>query len=77
MTQNEFLSKFAEQFEETDPSTILIDTNFRDIDEWNSMMALVIIAMVDEEYNVSLNGDNIRAAKTVNDLYEVVSSKMP
>ena len=75
MTQEQFLEKFASQFEETDASTIKIDTKFREIEEWSSMMALVIIAMVDEELGVRLTGDDIRNSHTVNDLYKVVSSK--
>ena len=75
MTQQEFLAKFAAQFEETDPSTITIDTKFREIDEWSSMMVLVIIAMVDEEMGITLTGDDVKNANTVNDLYKIVSAK--
>ena len=75
MTQQEFLEKFAAQFEETDPATINIDTPFRNIDEWSSMMVLMIIAMVDEEMGVTLTGDEIKSANTVRDIYEVVVSK--
>ena len=75
MTPQEFISKFAAQFEETDPSTITMDTSFRTIDEWSSLMALVIIAMVDEEMGVKLTGEEIKNAQTVNDLYQVVSAK--
>lgn len=75
MTQQDFLGKFAAQFEETDPSTITMDTKFRDIEEWSSMMALMIIAMADEEMGVKLTGDDIRNSNTVNDLYNIVSSK--
>jgi acyl carrier protein len=75
MTPQEFLSKFAAQFEETDPSTIAMDTKFRAIDEWSSLMALVIIAMVDEEMGVKLTGDEIKNSQTVNDLYTIVSGK--
>lgn len=75
MTQEQFLVKFAEQFEETNPATISLSTKFRDIEEWSSMMALVIIAMVDEEYNVKLTGDDIRGSQTVEELYKAVASK--
>ena len=75
MTQQEFLVKFALQFEETDPSTITLDTKFREINEWSSMMVLMIIAMVDEEMGVTLTGDEIKNADTVHEIYEIVSSK--
>jgi len=75
MTQGEFLEMFASQFEETDPSTIQLDSNFRELEEWSSMMALIIIAMVDEEYGVTLTGDDIRSSTTAEDIYKIVSAK--
>ncbi len=75
MTQNDFLEKFSAQFEETDPSTISLEAKFRELDEWSSMMALIVIAMVDEEYDITLTGDDIRAANTVKDIYDTIVSK--
>lgn len=76
MTKEEFLRDFAAQFDETDPNLIQLETKFRSIEEWSSMIALVIIAMVDEKYGVVLSGDEIRASETVEDIYNVVSSKV-
>ena len=75
MDLNQFIEKFAEQFEDTDPFDIKADTLFHDLDEWSSLTALSIIAMVDEEYDVTLKGDDIKNAKTVEDLYNTVKSK--
>ena len=47
---NEFIQNFANQFDETDASEFQATTEFRQLDEWSSLMALSIIAMVDEEY---------------------------
>ena len=70
-----FIEKFAEQFEETDVTEFSADKNFREIDEWDSLLSLSIIAMVDEEYDVKLTGDDIRNSKTLSDLFEIVKSK--
>ena len=75
MELSKFLENFAEQFDETDPSEITANTNFRDLDEWSSLMALSIMAMVDEEYDVQLKGNDIREAHTVEDLFNTVKSK--
>lgn len=72
----EFVSLFAEQFDETDASEIKADTNFRDLDEWSSLIGLSIIAMVDDEFDVTLRGDDMRKANTPAELYEIVKSKM-
>ena len=72
----EFVAKFAEQFEETDASEIQASTDFKDLDEWSSLISLSIIAMVDEEYDVSLKGNDILAANTVEDLFNIVRSRV-
>ena len=76
MELRDFVANFAEQFEETDASTIQAETVFKDLDEWSSLIALSVIAMVDEEYDVSLKGDDVRNAITVEDLFHVVQSQI-
>lgn len=73
--QAEFLKNFEEQFDEVEPNSLTMETEFRDIEEWSSLNALLIVAMADTEYGVTLTGDDILKAKTINDLYEVVQSK--
>ena len=73
MTKEDFLIGFQEQFEDTDPSLIAFETNYKDLDEWSSMMALVVIAFVDENYSVSLSGDDFKNSSTIEDLYKLVS----
>ena len=75
MSIQDFLKNFASQFDETDASLFTPSTVFKDLDEWNSLMALSIIAMADEEYSVKLKGDDIRNAITIEDLYNVVKSR--
>jgi acyl carrier protein len=71
-TLEEFVSLFAEQFDETDPNEITANTEFHDLDEWSSLIGLSVIAMVDEEFEVALKGDDMRSAITVEDLYNKV-----
>lgn len=75
MDKEQFLINFKEQFEETDVNLITLESKFRNFDEWSSMTALVVIAMVDQEYNVKLTGDDIRTSETVNDLFDKISVK--
>lgn len=70
-----FIEKFAEQFDDTDASEIKAETEFKELDEWSSLIALSVIAMVDEEYEVTLKGEDIRNSKTVEDLFNTVKTK--
>lgn len=71
----EFVALFAEQFDETDASEITATTVFHDLDEWSSLIGLSVIAMVDEEFDVALKGDDIKNAVTVEDVYNNVKAK--
>lgn len=76
MEIKEFIANFADQFDETDASVFTPETQFRELEEWSSLIALSVIAMVDEEYDVTLKGDDMRAARTIEDLFNIVKSKL-
>jgi acyl carrier protein len=76
MEIKEFIENFANQFDETEASEITATTAFHNLDEYSSLIALSIIAMVDEEYDVTLKGDDMSNAVTVEDLYNVVKSRL-
>lgn len=75
-TLEEFVALFAEQFDDTDASEFKAETNFRDLDEWSSIIGLGIIAMVDEEFEVALKADDMKKAVTIGDLYKIVKEKL-
>lgn len=54
MKLNEFIENFANQFDDTDVSEITAATEFKALDEWSSLVALSIIAMVDEDMTLPL-----------------------
>ena len=75
MEIKDFIENFAQQFDDTDASEIKAETVFKELDEWSSLIALSVIAMVDEEYEVTLKGEDIRNSKTVEDLFNAVKAK--
>jgi acyl carrier protein len=75
MEINEFIENFANQFDDIDSSSLNAETKFKEIDEWSSLAALSIIAMVDEEYEVAIKGEDIRHSETIQDLFNLVQSK--
>jgi len=72
MELNEFVKKFAEQFDEIDANELKADTEFRTLDEWSSMTGLSIMAMVDDEYGVIIKGGDLRKSETIEDLFNIV-----
>lgn len=74
-TLDEFVALFADQFDETDINELKPETEFKKLEEWSSLIALSVIAMVDEEYDVTIKGDDIRNSNTIEDLFNTVKSK--
>jgi len=70
-----FIENFAAQFEETDAEVFTPETTYRELDEWSSLVALSVLAMIDEEYDVQLKGDEMRGTKTIQELFDLVNSK--
>jgi acyl carrier protein len=75
MEIKDFIENFADIFDDVDAAELTPDTKFRELDEWSSLMALSIIAMADDEYDVEINGDDIRNSTTIADLFEIVKRK--
>jgi acyl carrier protein len=75
MEIKEFIENFANQFDDTDASVFTADTNFKELEEWSSLTSLSVIAMVDEEYDVTIKGNDIRNSTTIQDLFNLIQSK--
>jgi acyl carrier protein len=75
MDINKFIAHFAEQFDDTPMDAFQADTKFREIEEWDSLSALSVIAMIDEEYEIQITGADIRSISTIKELFDLVSAK--
>ena len=76
MELQDFINKFSEQFDDTEISVFKPDTHFKELEDWSSLVALSVIAMIDEEYDVHIKGEEIRNSVTIEDLYNIVKSSM-
>ena len=76
MSLVQFIEYFRDLFDETDPDTITATTQFKGLEEWSSLLALSVIAMIDEDYDVEFRGDDIRGSNTVEDLYNIIKTRV-
>jgi acyl carrier protein len=74
MELNEFIKKFADALDDVDVDVKSISekTEFKNLNNWSSLCALSIIAMIDEEYGVAVKGNDIRNAETIENLFKTV-----
>ena len=75
MTLNEFVDCFAAELDETPKELFNAETVYRDLDEWDSLTNLSLMAMVDSDYNVKLNSDEVTNSDTLLDLFNLIKSK--
>lgn len=72
MNKHEFVQEMIELLEN---ESLVENTKFKEIDEWDSLAALSIISMIDDEFGVTINNKDLRSIETVGELYEYVISK--
>lgn len=76
MEINEFIERFAEQFDDTDISEFKPETIYRDLDEWSSLNGLAILNMIEKKYGVKLLPSELQATNTIESVYNLVRSKL-
>ncbi len=70
MEQN-FIKLFSETLEIEDREIKLTDA-FREYPEWDSLALLSVIAMIDDEYDIIIEGNDFAELKTIGDLVEAI-----
>lgn len=76
MNTNEFLKNFADIFDDTDISEFSLEMEFRDLDEWSSLHALAALNMIEIKYSIKLDPSEMKETNTIQELYNLVISKL-
>ena len=71
----EFFENFYGILEDTEKNEINKNTDYKSLDEWDSMTSLMLIAMVDEKYGKQIIGQDIKECLTLENLYARIQSK--
>ena len=75
MELKDFIQLLADQFDETAVDLFTPETNFKELDEWSSLVALSVISMIDEELDKQVTGADLRKVATIKELFDLVNSK--
>lgn len=75
MELNDFIANFADQFEDTELEEITADAKFHDFDEWDSLIALAVLNMIEKKFGKKITFDEMKACVTVNDLFTLIEKK--
>ncbi len=66
----EFLKTIKQELEIE--SKIVENTRFKDLDEWDSMCALILSSLLSERYNVDIKPNEFENYDTIMDLYNKI-----
>jgi len=66
--KEKLLELMKEVFEDLDTSSFNLKTEFKNNDEWDSMTALSLITILDQEFGVSISGEKIKELNTIEEL---------
>jgi acyl carrier protein len=69
------INQIEDEFEDMPKGLINSQTSFRDIDGWSSMHALILIALIDNHYDILLTGAELKNAQTIQDIFDIIKSK--
>jgi acyl carrier protein len=69
-----FIEKFKDTLDYYDQEIKLTD-EFRNYKEWNSLVFLSLIAMIDEEFDVIIEGADFKKLKTVGDIINAIKER--
>ena len=76
MSLDEFVKMFADQFEDTDPSNIIPETYFRELEEWSSLTGLAVMNIIAKKFNVKISPEELKSCEMIDDIYQLVQSKL-
>jgi acyl carrier protein len=75
MNIDDLINHIENEFEELNVGTLKSSSSIKDIDGWSSMHALILIALVDSQYDILLTGEELRSIMTVQDLFDTILSR--
>lgn len=72
VTKPDFLKLLHEEVLSECEIELTFETNFKELECWDSITALTLIALLDSEFEFKLTGESLRNCNTIHDLFELV-----
>lgn len=75
MSVENFISRIEEEFEDIEVGYLNTNSVFKDVLGWSSINALIMITLIDSEYEVTINADDLKKTETIGDLYQLIKNR--
>ena len=67
-----FILKLEDVFDTVDRGTVRPEVKFRDLADWTSLNAMVLVALFETEFDRPVSFDQLRQCETIQDLYNLI-----
>lgn len=76
VTFEEFRVFFSEAIEDEEVILLSLDSNFKEIESWDSFSGMAVISMVDEKFGIRVKAEEMAKVNTFRELYDLILSKI-
>lgn len=75
MSIEDFVRNFEGAIEGIEPNSLTAETEFTKLEQWDSLAALTVLAMIDTEYSLQVTGNELKSCHTIEALFKILSAK--
>ena len=72
MKRDQFIVKLRDELELE--AEIVLSTNLHELDEWDSMTAMVLIGFVSDNFGLTMTGEDLKKINSINALIDFIGS---
>jgi len=76
MDLQEFVKKVSEQYDDAEDVEFKPETEYKKLDQWSSIVALSIIAMLNNDYDITIKGNDIAYTNTLKELFNICNVRV-
>ena len=71
----DFTRKFQDQYMDAGKIDIKPESEFRQVDSWDSLTGMAILVMIKSEYGIDITVESFKKMSTVKDVYTFILSE--
>jgi len=72
---SEYFIEFVSKELVVAPSKLNLNLNFRELDNWSSLNALILISRINEETGITISASDLSQLTTIGDLYMFLNKR--
>lgn len=74
MSEATFIENVRKQFMDPEEVTLEMNSDFRQVDSYDSLTGMTIMVMIKDEYGIDISESDYRSKKTIQELFDFIAS---